>query len=415
MRQFITRAVKKLGKLTPEQIKNLFVSMGEEIDRLETVLDSLNEGILVCDSDHNLILANKSAERLFPMASGVNRGAFEPEAAPVWNVIRDEKTSAFFEKALRSGDRISDREFDVEAKGVQRLLAVSVSPLVKDYHVTGSLIHARDVTEKRSREARMRRMENLASLTTLAAGVAHEIKNPLGSISIHIQLLRKSMKKNEDLYYQAHPNERDAADDVGPNGYFRLFHKYMDVVDEEIERLNHIVVDFLFAVRPMNLDPREGDINAFIREVVEFVSYELSDAHIEVALELEDNIPLIDFDERILKQAMLNLIQNAIAAMPGGGSLKVKTETADGEVAVSVCDSGCGIPEDNLSKIFEPYFTTKESGSGLGLTLVFKIVREHQGEITVKSKKGSGSCFTITLPVPQKERKLLTGRVGETV
>jgi signal transduction histidine kinase len=108
---------------------------------------------------------------------------------------------------------------------------------------------------------------------------------------------------------------------------------------------------------------------------------------------------------------MLNLIQNAIAAMPGGGSLKVKTELADGEVAVSVCDSGCGIPEDNLSKIFEPYFTTKESGSGLGLTLVFKIIREHQGEITVKSKEGSGSCFTFTLPVPQKVRKLLPGGV----
>jgi PAS domain S-box-containing protein len=415
MRQFITRAVQKLTKLTPEQIKTLFVSMGGEIDRLETVLDSLNEGILVCDSDHNLILANKAAERLFPMVSGGSRGSFEPEAAPVWNAIRDEKTSAFLEEALRSGDRISDREFDVEAKGVQRLLAVSVSPLVKDYHVTGSLIHARDVTEKRSREARMRRMENLASLTTLAAGVAHEIKNPLGSISIHMQLLRKAMKKNEDLYYQAHPNERDMNDDVGPNGYFRLFHKYMDVIDEEIDRLNHIVVDFLFAVRPMNLDPRKGDINTFIRGLMEFVGYELSDAHIEVTLELEDKLPPIDFDERLLKQAMLNLIQNAIAAMPGGGSLRVKTELSDGEVAVGVCDSGCGIPEGNLSKIFEPYFTTKESGSGLGLTLVFKIVREHRGEITVKSKEGSGSCFTITLPLPQKERKLLTGRVGEAI
>ncbi|MDR0403178.1 MAG: PAS domain S-box protein [Treponema sp.] len=415
MRQFITRAAQKLAKLTPEQIKNLFVSMGEEIDRLETVLDSLNEGILVCASDHSLILANKSAERLFPMVSGGSRGTFEPETVPVWNLVRDEKTAAFLEQALRSGDRISDREFDVDAKGVGRLLAISVSPLVKNYHVTGSLVHARDVTEKRSREARMRRMENLASLTTLAAGVAHEIKNPLGSISIHMQLLRKTMKKNEDLYYRAHEEERDAHDDVGPNAYFKLFNKYMNVIDEEIDRLNHIVVDFLFAVRPMNLDPREGDINAFIRELMEFVGYELSDARIEAVLELEDKLPLVDFDERILKQAVLNLIQNAVAAMPGGGRLTVKTELADGEVAISIRDSGRGIPEDNLSKIFEPYFTTKENGSGLGLTLVFKIVREHQGEITVKSKEGSGSCFTITLPVPQKERKLLTGRVGETV
>jgi signal transduction histidine kinase len=419
MRQFITRAVQKLTKLTPEQITDLFSSMAGEIDRLETVLDSLNEGILVCDSDHTLILANKSAERFFPMASAGGgtripdanggRAAFEQGAAPVWNLIHDERTSAFLEEALCSGDRITDREFDVEAKGISRLLAVSVSPLVKDYHVTGTLVHARDVTEKRSREARMRRMESLASLTTLAAGVAHEIKNPLGSISIHVQLLKKAMKKNEDLYYGAHPAERDTSGDVGPNGYFKLFNKYMGVIDEEIERLNHIVVDFLFAVRPMNLDPREGDINAFIRGVMDFVGYELSDAHIEAALELEDKLPLVDFDERILKQAMLNLIQNAVAAMPGGGTLTIKTRLADGEVAVSVCDNGRGIPEENLSKIFEPYFTTKESGSGLGLTLVFKIVREHRGEITVKSKEGSGSCFTITLPIPQKERRLLTG------
>jgi PAS domain S-box-containing protein len=405
MRQFITRAVQKLTKLTPEQIKTLFVSMGEEIDRLETVLDSLNEGILVCDSDHNLLLANKAAELFFPMAP------FEPETTPIWNVIRDEKTSAFLEKTIRSGDRIIDREFEVDAKGIQRLLSVSVSPLVKDYHVTGSLVHARDVTEKRSREARMRRMESLASLTTLAAGVAHEIKNPLGSISIHIQLLRKAMKKNVELYYHAHPAERDAGDDVGPNGYFRLFNKYMNVIDEEIDRLNHIVVDFLFAVRPMNLELREGDINAFLRSVMEFVGFELEDAKVTIRLELEEKLPLVDFDDRVLKQAMLNLIQNAIAAMPDGGILRVKTELSDGEVAVSVCDSGCGIPEDNLSKIFEPYFTTKESGSGLGLTLVFKIIREHRGEITVKSKEGSGSCFTVTLPIPQKERRLLTDGV----
>ncbi|MDR1506421.1 MAG: PAS domain S-box protein [Treponema sp.] len=403
MRQFTTRAVQKLTKLPPEQIADLFTSMAGEIGRLESVLDSLNEGILVCDSDHNLILANKFAERFFTMSS------FEPGTSPVWEVIRDEKISAFLEKTIRSGDRITDREFDVDSKGIQRLLAVSVSPLVKNYHVTGSLIQAGDITEKRSREARMRRMENLASLTTLAAGVAHEIKNPLGSISIHMQLLQKAMRKNEDMYYRAHPEEKNMDGDIGPKGYLKLFDKYTNVINEEIERLNHIVVDFLFAVRPMNLELREGDINAFVREVMEFVGFELENANVDIQLDLEEKLPQLDFDSRVLKQAMLNLIQNAIAAMPGGGVLTVKTAVADGEVTVSISDTGCGISEENLSKIFEPYFTTKDNGSGLGLTLVFKIAREHQGEITVKSKEGSGSCFTIALPIPQKERRLLTG------
>lgn len=408
MRQFISRALQKLSKLTSEQIRALFSSMAGEIERLETVLDSLNEGVLVCDSGHNLILANKFAERVFPMAE-------QGQGIPVWNSIRDEKARAFLEDTLRSGDRAAGMEFNVEAKDVQRLLSISVSPLVKDFHVTGSLIRVEDITEKRRREALMRRMESLASLTTLAAGVAHEIKNPLGSISIHMQLLQKSMRKNEDLYYQAHPEERNGADDVGPNMYFKLFRKYTGVINEEIERLNHIVVDFLFAVRPMNLELREGDINAFIRSLMEFSGYELENAHITTILDLEDNLPALNFDERVLKQALLNLVQNAMAAMPGGagadgksgGVLTIKTALCDNEIEISVCDTGCGIPEENLSKIFEPYFTTKENGSGLGLTLVFKIIREHRGEISVKSREGEGSCFVITLPVLQKEQKLL--------
>ncbi|GHU13101.1 PAS domain-containing sensor histidine kinase [Spirochaetia bacterium] len=406
MRQFISRALQKLSKLTPEQVRGLFTSMKDEIERLEAVLHSMNEGVLVCDSNHNLILANKFAERILPLSSA------EPGGGPVWNLIQDEKTSAFLEKTLSSGDKVTDREFNVEAKDVQRLLSISVSPLVKNYHVAGSLIHARDITEKRGREARMRRMESLASLTTLAAGVAHEIKNPLGSISIHMQLLQKTMKKNEDLYYQAHPEERGGADDVGPNLYFKLFHKYTGVIDEEIDRLNHIVVEFLFAVRPMNLDLREGDINSFIGDVMEFVRYELENARVETKLELEEKLPPVEFDERILKQALLNLIQNATAAMPQGGLLAVSTALQDDEIAIIVRDTGQGIPPENFSKIFEPYFTTRETGTGLGLTLVFKIIREHHGEIAVKSKEGEGSCFTLTLPVPQKERKLLTAGAG---
>jgi signal transduction histidine kinase len=114
-----------------------------------------------------------------------------------------------------------------------------------------------------------------------------------------------------------------------------------------------------------------------------------------------------------MKQALLNLIKNAKAAMPDGGKLTIKTEFRDGEIDILALDTGIGISEANLSKIFEPYFTTKETGSGLGLTLVFKIVRDHRGEITVKSKEGEGTCFKITLPIPQKERRLITFEGGE--
>jgi signal transduction histidine kinase len=269
-----------------------------------------------------------------------------------------------------------------------------VLPLVREHRVTGSLIYIEDITEKRGREARLRRAENLASLTTLAAGVAHEIKNPLGSISIHIQLMQKALGANRELAGQASP-------------YLDQLDKYIAVVNEEIDRLNHIVVDFLFAVRPMNLDLREGNVNTLIGELMNFMGFELSGASIVCSLELDEDLPLLKFDERYLKQALLNLVKNAAAAMPGGGRLTMRTGRKDNEALISVIDTGVGIPEENLSKIFEPYFTTKAAGSGLGLTLVFKIIREHQGEISVKSREGEGTSFTISLPIPQREHRLI--------
>ncbi|MDR2258644.1 MAG: PAS domain S-box protein [Treponema sp.] len=406
MRDFYKRALKKLNKLTGEQSKELLVTAAAEISRLETVLNSLTDGILVCDTKHSLVMANKYAERFLPMSY------LELGNEPLWRLVRDERIADFFETTLSGGDRVEEREFDIEIKGFNRLLSISVLPLVQEHQVTGSLIYIEDITEKRGRESRLRRAENLASLTTLAAGVAHEIKNPLGSISIHIQLMQKAMDKNRELFGIAHPG---GTDDMGqkPVPYFDLLDKYIAVVNEEVDRLNHIVVDFLFAVRPMDMNLREGNINTLIAELVEFVWYELEQNHIECELKLEEEIPLTLFDERYMKQALLNLIKNAQAAMPGGGTLKIKTEKTDTEILISVIDTGVGISEENLSKIFEPFFTTKETGSGLGLTLVFKIIREHLGEITVKSRKGEGTCFIITLPVPQKDRRLITYGGGE--
>jgi PAS domain S-box-containing protein len=397
MRDFIKRALQKFNKLTAEQTRDILVWAATEIDRLETVLDSLTQGILVCDTDHNLVLANKYAERFFSLAH-------EQESGPIWLAVRDEAAAEFLETTLRNGDRAEDREFDVEVKDIQRLLSVSVLPLVKEHQVTGSLIYIEDITEKRSKEAQLRRAENLASLTTVAAGVAHEIKNPLGSLSIHIQLIQKAMASNKAAYFTAHPSGEEGHD---PRIYFEMLDKYLGVVNEEIDRLNHIVVDFLFAVRPMNMEFRAGNINSLIKELTEFVSYELEEARISCTLELAEELPLIDFDERYMKQALLNLIKNAIAAMPGGGVLTITTEVKDDQIHLGIRDTGVGIPEENKQKVFEPYFTTKETGSGLGLTLVFKIIREHKGDITMKSKEGEGTCFIIILPVPQKEQRLI--------
>jgi signal transduction histidine kinase len=144
-----------------------------------------------------------------------------------------------------------------------------------------------------------------------------------------------------------------------------------------------------------------------IKELAEFVSFELTGAKIETVLDLQDNLPNVEYDARFMKQAFLNLVKNAIAAMPEGGKLSIKTAAEDSDVKILVADTGTGISDENIGKIFEPYFTTRDTGSGLGLTLVYKIVKEHQGEIAVKSSPGEGTVFTITLPAPQKETRLI--------
>lgn len=381
MRKFIERALEKVPRMNDESIRGLLRVLADENERLDAVMDSMIDGIVVCDDDHVPLLINKAAERLLPLSQT------ELFDAPLWKSLRDDELAAFFDIAFNGQETILDREFALDTKSGTRIIAVSITPLVREKRIRGTLVHVEETTEKRRKEARLRRAESLASLTTLAAGVAHEIKNPLGSISIHVQLMRKAL---------------------GPRADASLT-RYLDIVTEEIDRLNKIVVDFLFAVRPMDIAPINDDIVPIVRELVEFTRPEIEGAGIELVAEYGASIPAIPLDKRYIKQALLNLVSNATAAMPAGGRLRLSVGVSGEEIKIIVSDTGTGIPEDKLGKIFEPYFTTRENGTGLGLTLTYKIIKEHDGDISVTSKQGQGSVFTVTLPIPQTERRLLTG------
>ncbi|MCL2276541.1 MAG: ATP-binding protein [Treponema sp.] len=384
MVDFYRRAIEKFGKLNAEQRLELFSSAVDEINLFKDMLDSIDKGIIVCDEAFHLLVANKWARRIIPMKY--------IEGVKLRNAIKDERIVQSFRDIIEKREMIKDREFYFEHQGRNRLLSVSFVPLIRENRVTGTLIYIDDITEKRKGEARLRRAENLASLTTLAAGVAHEIKNPLGSISIHLQLLQKSIDK---IFAKKNKNE-------GAH-----LSKYFNVISEEVERLNRIVVDFLFAVRPVNLELQEGDINDLITQIMEFVRFEMEQSNIMCILRLDENIPKIMMDERFMKQALLNLIKNSQAAMDKGGIFSIATNLTDNEIRITVNDTGGGISKDNIGKIFEPYFTTKDSGTGLGLTQVYKIIREHNGEIIVDSAQGRGAEFRISLPLPQKDINLL--------
>lgn len=393
MRRYAKRLAQKVAKLSNEQVESLLDMVLEENETLDAVMESLNTGLLICDKAGNLLLTNKTAERLLPFnATRVSLAEQRGMTTPVWNIIADSDISAFLRSVYEKPKNQTSEEFTLEtAGGSVRIIVVTALPLVQKKRVTGTLIQIEDVTDARNQQTLLRRMESLASLTNLAASVAHEIKNPLGAISIHIQLIQKALKRARE------------GDGMLPDEKF--VEKYLDVVNEEIDRLNRIIVDFLFAVRPIQAKLEPVNPNEIINSLMDFMKPEFEKADVELKLELLDKPPNLMLDVALFKQVIMNLAQNAVAAMKTGGILGINTQIKNDHFIITVADTGEGMDEQTCSRIFEPYFTTKANGTGLGLTMVYKIIKESAGEIDVRSFPGEGTIFTISLPIPQKERR----------
>ncbi len=380
MKRFIKRALEKLDLMSHDNIRSLIKDLSTENELLEMVFESMTDGVVVTDKRHRILIHNKSSERLLPFIKG------ELIEKKLFDVIDDKDISSFIKEKLILKDRVFDSDFTLE-NDVNRIIACSIIPLVYSGSIQGSLLHIEDVTEKREKESRLRRAESLAALTTLTAGVAHEIKNPLASIGIHIQLMQKIMKNKDKIKTNKIQN-------------------HVEILTEEVDRLNMIVVDFLFAVRPMDTKLIATSINKIITDLIGFVKFELEESKISVDLDL-NQVPEIPLDEKLLKQALLNLIKNAQDAMPDGGKLIIRTTYKNDTLKLEISDTGTGIDENLKMKIFEPYFTTKGFSSGLGLTLVFKIIKEHKGDISLKTKPKEGTTFILSFPIQAGEKKLI--------
>lgn len=392
MNNFIRRAFDKIEKLSSHEIRTLVRYQASENELLGNVLQQIDLGVIVANGQGRVLTCNDEVKHLLPLNRQLSEGT------SLRYVFADKDIEQFMLNAVEavSDEESLEEEFHFQRGEFVRTLRVqassftsSLDPVFHQDNGKRILFIVRDVSEDKRTEARLHRSESLASLTTVAAGVAHEIKNPLASIGIHLQLLRKAFQRKKSL----------TLDDAT---------RYLDVIDEEIERLNGIVVDFLFAVRPMDVHLRLEQVNTIVNDVLNFVSYELSEHHITITRKLGEFLPKLRIDENLLKQALLNIIKNAMNAMEiGGGTLSVATKLSGNNVILTISDSGTGMDEATMAKIFEPYFTTKETGSGLGLTMVFKVIKEHHGEISVSSKKGEGTTFTVALPVPTSERLAL--------
>ena len=406
MNDFVKKVSQKVSKLSEEQLERFIEGMYTEKNVLNSIVESLATGLVIVDPQWNFLQANKAADRLLPFRK---RHGETKNDAKIWDLLDEPQICAFLHSCAEKQQANVKEEFSLAQEDKVRFITLGITSFVQDSEIAGSIITVDDITEKRQQEILLHRMESLAGLTNLAASVAHEIKNPLGAISIHIQLLQKAVKKARN------------GDGLLPAEKF--MENYLNVVTEEIDNLNKIVVDFLFAVRPVQANLILAEPDGLIEKFAAFFSAECHAKSVQVDLHLCKSAPRLFLDEKLFREVIINLVQNALSAilerfpvkdMPQadhsgqqGGQLLVESTVKDDKYLLTIADNGAGMDEKTVSKIFEPYYTTKVDGTGLGLTMVYKIIKEFRGDIDVKSVLGHGTAFTIWLPIPQAGMKLL--------
>jgi len=375
--RFFEKIMDRLEHLDRDGLKKLIESLQQKQRILQLVFEALDEGILIVSGDR--VVAMNNVARVMVGCKGRPYGLFAEMEKTIanrslWDILR----MLVAEEDIRKEFTVMHQEpkyYLIEKRTVSEEV---------------SLFKILDQTENKKLQFQLKNIESLAALNTLAAGIAHEIKNPLTAIDLHTQLIQRAVQKNlmcvdENLL------------------------QYIKIISEETKRLNQILNDFLLAARSRQLKLSFEDINAFLQETLAFLRPELEEKQIVLREEYQQ-MPKNFIDRDYLKQAIINLVKNAVEAMEKS-TLKVLTirtwyDTLRDATVVEIADTGTGIPPDQIQKIFEPYYTTKEFGTGLGLTITYKIIKEHDGDIQIQSKPGEGTSFTIYLPI-HKGHKLL--------
>ena len=389
---FLEKLISRLGRIGPEDVQNYLLRLAQEKGFLETIFNAIQEGIIVTDSNGRITYLNDAACEIFGL-----------EGENAIGKPLDEQVRGLDWKALSQSDAALSRDMEIFYP-TNRFINFYVVPLIIERRVpndgstelaaeaVGHAMILRDITESRRSTQQTIESERLSALTLLAAGVAHEIGNPLNSLHIHLQLMERKVKKLR------------AAEDK------RELQESINIARAEINRLDSIVTQFLRAIRPSKPHLQPEDINSIVLEAVSFFRPEIKDRDIVVETELRSDLPLLELDRDQMKQVFYNAIKNSFEAMKRRGILRIRTDRDDTHVKISFTDTGGGISAENLSHVFEPYFTTKATGSGLGLLIVRRIVREHGGELSIESSEGKGLRLTVRLPLLDRRVRMLPDR-----
>ena len=372
---FIDKLIKRMDRLEPGEVQGIVLELLREKGLLEKVFEALQEGVILLDPEGKVTYVNRAASQFF----GIDRA-----------VVLGQKLSQGVRgidwTEMKQPGTVVSRDLEVFYPD-SRYLNFYITAIDDTNVAMGFVMLIRDVTETRKRTEEQIESERLNAFTMLAAGVAHELGNPLNSLTIHLQLLERRLKK------------------LGSKG--EALREHLDVATGEIKRLDGIIDQFLSAIRPSKPQFQRSQIADLLAECLRVLKPEIEKAKVTVQLDLRKDIPVMPLDPNQMKQAFLNLLRNACQAMPSGGELTISGTFTDYEVRLSFQDSGKGISAEQMGKLFQPFATTRSTGTGLGLLIVRRIVREHGGEIDIESREGKGTRITLWLPLVEKKTRLL--------
>ncbi len=345
----------------------------------DLVILSITNGLMTLDEQGRIVTFNREAEKILAMDSGEIIGRTPDD---VWG--GDSGIAVLSQNGLSGRGMVSGRELRMTIQNSEHILELTTAPVAEEKgpHM-GLLVLFEDLTERKSLEERVRRTDRLAAMGTLAAGLAHEIKNPLTAVRAFVQMLPDKYSRDE----------------------FR--DKFNRIVPKELDRVNVLLEDLLDLVRKPRLRIYPIKVFGAIDHVLETLEPEAEKRGVVISCSgREDGLKVLA-DESYLIRAVHNIILNAIQAMPGGGEVTIEAKPAflpghAGAVDISVTDTGPGIPSDQVDDIFNPFFTSKEKGTGLGLAVTNKVIEDQGGAVTVRSERGQGTTFTISLPAPEK-------------